>query len=131
MLPAGETVGAAPAYDGNQNHIGGVAVSAGPRIRIDDDRIAAFCRNWQIAELSLFGSVLRDDFSADSDVDVLVTFSGGGRWGLMDLARMEEELAELFGRPVDLVERLSVERSENYIRRREVLSSLEAVYVAR
>ena len=95
-----------------------------------DEQVAAFCQQWQIVELALFGSVLRDDFGPESDVDVLVTFAPSARWSLLDLVRMEEELTALLGRTVDLVERAAVEQSENYIRRRHILQSLEPVYVA-
>lgn len=101
------------------------------RLDLPIDRIAAFCRKWRIVELSLFGSVLRPDFGSESDVDVLVSFAADAPWGLLDLARMEEELQTIMGRPVDLVERCAVERSENYIRRRQVLQSAEPIYVAR
>ena len=101
------------------------------RIAVPDEQVAAFCRQWQIVELALFGSVLRDDFSPESDVDVLVTFAPSARWSLFDLVRMEDELTALLGRPVDLVERAAVEQSENYIRRQHILQSLEPVYVAR
>ncbi|MGH2351595.1 MAG: nucleotidyltransferase family protein [Chloroflexota bacterium] len=101
-----------------------------PRILIDRDRITEFCRKWQITEFALFGSVLRDDFRPDSDVDVLVTFAPEAHHGLFALVRMEDELEEIFGRKVDLVERQAVERSENYIRREHILSSVEPVYVA-
>ena len=95
---------------------------------VDRERVGDFCRKWQIAELSLFGSVLRDDFGPESDVDVLVTFAPGSHRTMSDLAQMEEELQTLFGRAVDLVERSSVERSHNYIRRREVLRHIEKLY---
>ena len=100
------------------------------RIAIDRKRIADFCRRWRIVELSLFGSVLRDDFRPDSDIDVLVSFAPDARWTLFDVGHMEEELERLFGRKVDLVERRAVERSENYIRRRLILEHHEPVYVA-
>lgn len=99
-------------------------------VHIPRDRIAAFCRAWRIAELALFGSVLRDDFTDDSDVDVLVCFEPGVSVGMFDLVRMEQQLQELLGRRVDLIERRSVERSENYIRRRAILESAEVVYAA-
>lgn len=99
-------------------------------IAIDRERIAEFCRRWKIVEFSLFGSVLRDDFRPDSDVDVLVSFASDARWSLFDVGHMEEELERLFGRKVDLVERRAVERSENYIRRRHILQHHEPVYVA-
>ena len=75
-----------------------------PRFDVPDDRIAAFCRRWQIVELSLFGSVLREDFDTDSDVDVLVQFDPVVDWSLLDLMTMQSELSTLLGRHVDLVE---------------------------
>jgi len=101
-----------------------------PRIAIPQDQIAEFCKRWKITEFALFGSVLREDFRPDSDVDVLVSFSPDARWGLLAMSRMERELETLFGREVDLVTRPSVERSENYIRKRHVLQNLAPVYVA-
>ena len=99
-------------------------------VDISKDEIAAFCRRHHICSLAFFGSVLRADFGPDSDVDVLVEFEHGHKHSLMDLVRMEEELTEMFGQKADLVERRAVERSENYIRRRHVLESVEEVYVA-
>src|SRR6266508_3642081 len=99
-------------------------------IPIPYDVIAEFCRKWKITELALFGSVLRDDFRPDSDVDVLVRFSADNHWTLFDLLHMEEELARIFGRPVDLVDRDAVEASPNYIRRALILKSVEPVYVS-
>ena len=74
----------------------------GARIPIDRERIAEFCRRNHIRKLSLFGSVLRDDFRPDSDVDVLVEFEPGAVVGLIRLAGMEIELSEMLGRKVDL-----------------------------
>lgn len=71
------------------------------RIPIDKEAIAAFCRKWHVIELALFGSVLRDDFRPDSDVDVLVTFAPGHVPGLKFIA-MEDELSQILGRKVDL-----------------------------
>lgn len=98
-------------------------------LNYDQTRLVAFCQKWSIVEFSFFGSVLRDDFRPDSDVDVLVTFAPDAKWSLFDLALMEHELAGIFGRDVDMVERASVERSENHIRRNAVLGDLEPVYV--
>ena len=100
------------------------------RIAIDQEKIADFCRRWKIVELALFGSVLRDDFRPDSDVDVLVTFAPDAHWRLFDLVHMQDELREIIGREVDLVERRAVEGSENYIRRKHILGNLETMYVA-
>lgn len=101
-----------------------------PRIDIDMPRIAEFCRKWKVTELALFGSVLRDDFRPDSDVDVLVTFAPEARWSLWDSTAMEEELASLLGRKVDLVSKRAVEGSRNWIRRRAILESAEVLYAA-
>ena len=92
--------------------------------------IVGFCRRWRIAELELFGSVLRDDFSPNSDVDVLVRFDSEARPSLLDMARMQDELSRIFGRQADLVERATVEASRNYIRRAAILQSAEAIYAA-
>ncbi|MBZ0254343.1 MAG: nucleotidyltransferase family protein [Candidatus Methylomirabilis sp.] len=102
-----------------------------PTIDVPREKIEAFCRKWKVRELALFGSVLREDFRPDSDVDVLVTFEEGAPWSLLDWVRMTEELGNVFGREVDLVERDAVLSSENYIRRRHILESAESVYVAR
>ena len=98
------------------------------KIPVSRQKIADFCRRWKVTEFSLFGSVLREDFRPDSDVDVLVTFAPGSRVSLFDLVRMEDELKSIFGRDVDLVERAAIEKSENYIRRKSILSNAQVVY---
>lgn len=98
---------------------------------IDQERIAEFCRRWKIAEFALFGSVLRDDFGAESDVDVLVTFDPEAHWGIFDVIGMEEELSQLLGRKADLVSRRAIERSPNWIRRKAILTGMEPIYVQR
>ena len=94
------------------------------------EELAAFCKRWQISELALFGSVLRDDFGPDSDVDVLVRFLPEAEHGLFEMVAMEEELSQLLGRKADLVSRRAVEQSRNYIRRRAILGSAEVIYAA-
>jgi len=101
------------------------------RIRIPHGDLATFCERWRIAKLAVFGSVLREDFRPESDVDFLVDFAPDAQWSLLDLVRMENELQELIGRPVDLVERSAIDRSENYIRRRNILANTETLYEAR
>jgi predicted nucleotidyltransferase len=101
------------------------------RVAIDRQQIADFCRRWKIVEFSLFGSVLRDDFRPDSDVDVLVSFAPDAEWSLFDHVAMEDELTAMIGRKVNLLSRRAIERSENWIRRKAILGSAEAVYVAR
>lgn len=100
------------------------------RLSLPRERIAAFACRWHVAELDVFGSALSDGFSPESDVDFLVAFLEGTSVGLLDLGRMEAELAAIVGRDVDLVERSSVAASGNYIRRRRILRDLEPVYVA-
>jgi hypothetical protein len=97
-------------------------------IDIPKNQIADFCRRWKITELALFGSVLRDDFRSDSDVDVLVTFAPDARWSLFDHVDMEDELRQVLGRPVDLVNRRGIERSRNPLRRRAILESAQVVH---
>jgi len=94
------------------------------------EQIAGFCRRWKVTELVMFGSALRDDFGPDSDVDLLVTFAPDADWSLLDHIRMQQELAELLGRPVDLVSRRAIERSANPLRQREILGNTQTVYVA-
>ena len=96
-------------------------------ISIPQEKIRDFCRRWQVVEFALFGSVLREDFRQDSDIDVLVTFSPNAHHSLFDLARMEEELGGIFGRKVDLVEKSAL---RNPFRRHAILKSLEVVYAA-
>lgn len=100
------------------------------QIPIDRKRIAEYCRKWKIIEFALFGSVLRQDFGPDSDVDVLVTFDPEAHWTLFDLVHMEDELAQILGRKADLVSRRGIESSANYIRRRAILSSVEVIHAA-
>ncbi|MDE0404756.1 MAG: nucleotidyltransferase family protein [Nitrospira sp.] len=94
------------------------------------DEISAFCKRWQVTELALFGSVLRDDFGPDSDVDVLARFEEEARHTLFDLDCMEEKLTTIFGRKVDLVSWRGIEQSCNYIRRKAILQSAETIYAA-
>ena len=97
-------------------------------VEIPVESLKRFCRKWGIQRVALFGSVLRADFGPGSDVDVLVDFQAGAMRSLLDLAEAEEELSSIFGRPVDLVDRKSIERSENWIRRRDILGSATIVY---
>jgi hypothetical protein len=103
-----------------------------PHVAIDYDKesLRDFCRRWKITEFSLFGSVVRQDFGADSDVDVLVTFAPDAPWTLSNWLRMQRELETLFQRRVDLIERGAVERSDNRFRKRAILSSAVMLDVA-
>ncbi len=95
---------------------------------VTDEQLDLFCRRWAVAELSLFGSALREDFGPASDVDVLVTFLPEAQWSLLDHVQMEMELADLLGREVDLLSRRAVESSRNPLRRREILETARIVY---
>jgi len=94
------------------------------RISIPEYVLAEFCRRNHVQELALFGSVLRDDFRGDSDIDVLVEFEPGVRVTLFDLSRMQRELTQLIGRPVDLVPK----RGLKPLIRDDVLASSEVIY---
>jgi predicted nucleotidyltransferase len=96
---------------------------------LPEAKIRSFCERWQIVELSLFGSVLRNDFHADSDIDILVAFAPTANWGLFDHAQMQQDLETLLDRKVDLISKRAIERSSNWIRRQEILSTARAIYV--
>jgi uncharacterized protein len=97
------------------------------QVEIPLDQIKAFCQRWKIVEFSLFGSVLRDDFRPDSDVDVLVTFGPDADHDLFGHVHMLDELKEIFGRDVDMAqEKLLV----NPFRRRSILRSKKVVYAS-
>lgn len=97
---------------------------------IPSDVLSAFCRKWDIVRLEVFGSALREDFGPQSDLDFLVSFDPGARRSLFDLAQAEQELGSLLGRKVDLVTRAGIERSRNWIRRREILDTARLLYAA-
>jgi uncharacterized protein len=96
-------------------------------IPIPEDRIAEFCRRWRIEEFSLFGSVLRDDFRPDSDVDVLVVFEPGATPQIEEWLDMLDELKALLGREVDVVEKRLL---QNPFRRHHILKNRRVVYAA-
>jgi predicted nucleotidyltransferase len=98
-------------------------------IKLPLDRIAELCREYDVAELSVFGSLLREDFGPESDIDFLVVFQGDdyGPW-MGKLQRLEEELGSLLGRVVELVPKESVVRSENWIRKDHILGTAQVIY---
>ena len=101
-----------------------------PTLSIPLNRLSAFCRANGIKRLDVFGSALRAGFGPESDIDLLVEFEPDRKLGLFDFVRIEQEFSDLFGRKVDLVERIAVERSRNYIRRAAILESTETIYAA-
>jgi uncharacterized protein len=94
------------------------------------EQIVKFCRRWKIQELALFGSALRDDFDATSDVDILVDFADDAQWSLLDHVQMERELGSLLAREIDLISKRAVEQSQNWIRRKEILGSAQVLFSA-
>ena len=98
-----------------------------PKIPIDHRKITAFCQKWNITEFAVFGSVLRDDFRQDSDVDVLVTFGPGGGVTFDNRVDMLDELKAIFNREVDLVEKKTI---SNPFRRHSILTTKEVLYAA-
>lgn len=92
------------------------------------DKVAEFCQQWEVKELALFGSVLRDDFRSNSDIDVLIEFYPDAHPTLFTLVDMQDELGQIFERQVDLVTRESITNSRNPWRRREILSSAVMIY---
>jgi uncharacterized protein len=97
-------------------------------VALPTDAIQAFCNKWKVRRLALFGSALRPDFGSESDIDLLVEFDDEATLGLWDVIAAEEEMQAILGRPVDLVERSTVEQSENWIRRRSILDSARTIY---
>ena len=100
-------------------------------IDLDTEAVQAFCRKWKITELCVFGSILRDDFRPESDVDFLADFDDDAEWDLFDHMDMEDELAGIVGRPVDLLTKYSVETSQNRFYKKEILSTAEPVVARR
>jgi predicted nucleotidyltransferase len=98
------------------------------KFTLPQKEIEEFCKRWSITEFSVFGSVLRDDFRPDSDIDVLVSIDPKAHIGLFEIAQMQIELEEMFERPVDLVEK---EGLRNPYRRKEILSTAQLVYPAK
>ena len=100
------------------------------QIEVPREQIVDFCERWQIAELAFFGSVLRDDFGPESDIDVMVRFLPEASHTLFNMVSMEQELSSILGRETDLLSRTAVEKNRNYIRREAILKSAEVFYAA-
>ncbi len=101
-------------------------------IELPMTEIVRFCQKWSLTEFALFGSVLRDDFcSESSDIDVMIQYRADAVPTFYDLDCMEAELETLFNRRIDLITRISVEQSANYLRRQEILSAVKVIYESR
>jgi len=97
------------------------------RITAPQEQIAAFCRRWNVVELALFGSVLRDDFGSNSDIDVLLTFAPGSGITFDNRVEIQDELQAIFGRKVDVVEKQAI---RNPFRRHAIITSKKVLYAA-
>jgi len=97
------------------------------KIDIPRDRIAEFCRRWNVTELAIFGSAIGDNFGPDSDVDILVVVRDDAMWTVFDHIKAEEELGEILGRRVDLVEKSTI---RNPFRRHHIMKNHVVVYAA-
>ena len=101
------------------------------RLGVTPAELAEFCQTAQITELALFGSILRDDFRPDSDIDMLVTFTPDSKISLLDFVRLEYDLEDWLHRDVDLVSKPAVEQDRNWLRRKEILNNFQVIYESR
>jgi hypothetical protein len=101
------------------------------RLNLKTTELSQICQQWQITELALFGSVLREDFRSDSDIDVLVSFADNAKITFFDLDTIENQLTQLFNRPVDLVTKKAIQTSHNWIRRQNILNYSQVIYEQR
>jgi predicted nucleotidyltransferase len=104
-------------------------ISLGP-VSVDRDALEQICRKWGIASVALFGSALREDFSEQSDIDLLIEYLPGVRHSLFQYGYMNDDFARVFGRKVDLVRAAGLRTSRNEIRRHNIFSSAKPLYVA-
>ena len=95
------------------------------RLQCSFAEIEAFCQRWKVVEFALFGSVLRDDFNSNSDIDILVTFAPDHGWNLFDLMDMQDELESYLQRPVDLLQKKEL---VNPYRRESILQTHQVIY---
>ena len=100
-------------------------------IHLKNKKIEQFCQQWQIEELALFGSVLREDFNSKSDIDVLVSFAEDAKITFFDLDKIEQQLSKIFNRPVDVVTKRAIEKSHNWIRKKNILENAKIIYEQR
>lgn len=101
------------------------------RLGLTSQEVANFCQRWGIIKLALFGSILREDFRPDSDIDLLITLAPNARQGLLTLAKIKHELESLLNRSIDLNSEASVQTSDNWIRQQEILSTAQTIYEQR
>ena len=91
-------------------------------------KLGEFCKQWNVKTVSLYGSASREDFSAESDIDLLVTFQTKTEVDLFDFVDMKEQLEKLFGRPVDLTTHSAINGCRNPLRKKEILNTAQIIY---
>jgi predicted nucleotidyltransferase len=101
------------------------------RFGVNPTQLAELCQRRHVAELALFGSILRNDFHSNSDIDILITFQPDVKISLLDLVDMQYELEDITHRKVDLLTKKSVIDNPNWIRRKEILSTTRVIYESR
>ncbi|AFY38562.1 DNA polymerase beta domain protein region [[Leptolyngbya] sp. PCC 7376] len=101
---------------------------AGDRLTISKEKLVVICQQWRIKELALFGSVLREDFREDSDIDLLISFAPEAPQGLLTLAKIKCHLEDSLHRNVDLVLKEAIPEGDNWIRRQEILNTAVIIY---
>jgi predicted nucleotidyltransferase len=101
------------------------------RMGLSSSAIKAVCEQWEIMEMAVFGSIVRSDFRADSDIDVLLCFAPEAQQGLLTLARIKHELEASTKKRVDIAIKESIVNSENPIRRDEILKTSRIIYAQR
>ena len=99
------------------------------RLAVSLPTLDEFCQQHKITELSVFGSILREDFNLDSDIDLLVKFDPNAHISLMDMIKIENKFKILLKRNIDLVSKKAIENSKNWIRRQNILNNSEIIYV--
>src|SRR3989304_975292 len=99
-------------------------------IIIQEEKLSEICRRYKINELALFGSAIREDFTGNSDIDLLYVFEENSTHSLFDVAGIKEEFEKLFGKQVDFVSRKAIERSRNIYRKKAILENVKVIYAA-
>ncbi len=101
------------------------------RLGISLNQLSDLCQQWEISEMALFGSILRDDFNQDSDIDFLISFEPSAPQGLLTLSKIKSQLETLLDYPVDIAIKNSIKNSDNWIRRQEILTTAQTIYEQR
>lgn len=98
------------------------------RLNTNQQDLIKLCQEKKIIELALFGSILRDDFNSESDIDLLVTFAEDAKITFFDLDSIENQFSRLFNRPVDVVTKKAINNSHNPIRKKNILDNVKVIY---